>query len=154
MTWIPIFVPIGFFIAVFVVVAGAYYSLRRTKPEITPNDYLNLILSYRGPLGAVIEGSSKRSGISKQRKQQPVESTAPPQLAEYLLYFFLSKRDRVNLIGDLEEEYTIVQTKFGRRSATLWYYKQALTSIGPQARKWVVKWGAVAWVEEWVRRHL
>lgn len=92
---------------------------------------------------------------SRQRKhQQLVESTEPPLLAEYLLYFFLSKRDRVNLIGDLEEEYGIVQTKFGRRSATLWYYKQVVTSIGPQTSKWLIKWGAIGWVEEWVRRHL
>ena len=87
-------------------------------------------------------------------QQQLIEPGRPPRLAEYTLFLFLSGRDRINMIGDLEEEYRYLEVKFGRRAARIWYFKQVITSIGPQLRRAVFRWVSIAWIEEWVRRHL
>ena len=51
---------------------------------------------------------------------------------EYLLYFFLPKKDREHIPGDLAEEYnTILVPKFGLASARRWYWKQVFTSVWP-----------------------
>jgi hypothetical protein len=76
-----------------------------------------------------------------------------PKFAEYLLYLFLSKKDREHLIGDLAEEYLEVRAKFGQRAANFWYYKQVISSIWPLSRK-AVRWTLIAGVGEWVRRHM
>jgi hypothetical protein len=77
---------------------------------------------------------------------------APPQLGEFALYMILSKEDREYLIGDLAEEYIDVRLKFGKRKASIWYYKQVLTSVWPIICK-SIRLGLLAWVAEWVRRH-
>lgn len=81
------------------------------------------------------------------------KGTGVPKFGEYLLYLFLSKSDREYLIGDLAEEYLEVRSKFGRRAANIWYYKQVITSLWPLSKK-AVRWGLIAWVGEWVRRHM
>lgn len=80
--------------------------------------------------------------------------SGPPKFGEYLIFMFLSKQDRINLIGDLEEEYRESQERFGRRPAIFWYYKQVFASIGPVLWKQLVKWGVLAWIGEWIRRHI
>ena len=56
----------------------------------------------------------------------------PPKWGEYLLYFFLPKKDREHIPGDLAEEYnTILVPKFGLASARRWYWKQVFTSVWP-----------------------
>ena len=67
--------------------------------------------------------SSSRSADSK--------AIRPPVLGEYLLYFLLTKAERVYLIGDLTEEYEQVLIKFGKRAAVWWYYKQVFDSLWP-----------------------
>lgn len=85
---------------------------------------------------------------------QPAKSNGPPRLGEYALFFFLSKKDRINIPGDLEEEYREIEATFGTRAARIWYYKQVITSVGPLFRKGCLRWISIAWVEERVRRHL
>jgi hypothetical protein len=86
--------------------------------------------------------------------------TDPPKHAEQLLLLILCKRDRDNLMGDLEEDFRKVQAKQGIRFARLWYWKQALGSAWPLIRKLgrcatvaiAVKWlGAalVTWLGKW-----
>jgi transcriptional regulator with XRE-family HTH domain len=70
----------------------------------------------------------------------------PPKFAEYLLYFFLTKSERINLIGDTEEEYSEVLKKFGRRKADVWFYKQVFDSLRPLIRRSIAKAGLVIWV--------
>jgi hypothetical protein len=89
---------------------------------------------------------------NKRRASARVET--PPKFGEYLLYFFLSKQDRINLLGDLEEDFREVHKKFSRWPAKILYYKQVICSIGPVIWKRLAKWGAIAAVEEWVRRHI
>lgn len=55
----------------------------------------------------------------------------PPKFAEYLLYLFLTKSERINLIGDLTQEYGEVSEKFGIKHANLWFYKQVGDSLKP-----------------------
>jgi hypothetical protein len=68
----------------------------------------------------------------------------PPRAGEFLLYFFLPRKDRRTIPGDLCEEYfTIMVPKFGERVARIWYWKQVLSSI------WPVLSGRLWW---WIER--
>jgi hypothetical protein len=81
----------------------------------------------------------------------------PPRLGEYLLYLFLTKRERVSLIGDIEEEYVDVYERFGRRSAKIWYYKQVFDSLRPLIRRALAKTGVVLWLWKhtgWIYEHV
>jgi len=80
-------------------------------------------------------------------------SSIPPQFGERILLLILTKEERVNIPGDLEEEYRGIAAKHGVRYAKLWYYKQVVASAWPMIRK-VVRWGVLAWVEEWIRRRV
>lgn len=79
--------------------------------------------------------------------------TTPPQFGERLLLLILTKEERINIPGDLAEEFTEIVTKHGERYAKLWYYKQVVASAWPMIRK-AVRLGLLAWVEEWIRRRI
>ncbi len=55
------------------------------------------------------------------------------------------------LVGDLEERYWLIPGKFGARRANLWYWTQAIRSVGPIAWAWAKKLalkpviGVIAW---------
>lgn len=51
-----------------------------------------------------------------------------PKFTKYLLYF-LPKKDREPLLGDLKEEYREIYEKFGKRKARFWYYCQIAMSF-------------------------
>ncbi|MGB8510439.1 MAG: hypothetical protein WCD76_18845 [Pyrinomonadaceae bacterium] len=78
-------------------------------------------------------------------------SKMPPQLGERLLLLILKKEERVNIPGDLAEEFTEIAARHGERFAKLWYYKQVAASSWPMIRK-AVRWGLLASVGEWIRR--
>ena len=80
------------------------------------------------------------------------DKSRPPQFGEYILYLFLLKKDRDNVLGDLQEEYSEVLLKFGRTKAKIWYYKQVYTSIWPLLRRALLKWTALIGIGEWIRR--
>jgi hypothetical protein len=78
----------------------------------------------------------------------------PPEFATYLLWY-LPKKDREAVMGDLEEEFWIVYKRFGRRKAVIRYYYQVGASFWPyvvQAGKKLIKWGVMGWVGDLFRR--
>jgi hypothetical protein len=75
--------------------------------------------------------STGTAAITATSFQSEGETVRPPRVGEYLLYFLLTKRERVHLIGDLAEEYQEVFSAFGDRRATCWFYKQVLDSLWP-----------------------
>lgn len=76
----------------------------------------------------------------------------PPRFGERLLLLVLRTREeRVNIPGDLEEEYRGMATKHGERFAKVWYYKQVAASAWPMIQK-AVRWGLLVSALEWVRR--
>lgn len=78
----------------------------------------------------------------------------PPQLGERILLLVLStKEERINIPGDLEEEFKQIAAKHGARYAKLWYYKQVAASAWPMARK-AVGWGLLASIGAWIRRFI
>jgi hypothetical protein len=80
----------------------------------------------------------------------PVNTTTP-QLGERLLLLVLTKEERVNIPGDLAEEYVEIAEKHGKRFAKMWYYKQVAASAWPLIRK-ALRWGMLASIAEWIRR--
>jgi hypothetical protein len=75
----------------------------------------------------------------------------PPLLGERILLLILTKEDRVNIPGDLAEEFSEIAAKHGNRYAELWYYKQVAASAWPMIRK-AIRWSLLASVGEFIRR--
>ena len=65
--------------------------------------------------------------------------SAPPISAKFLFYFFLDKQNCDATVGDLEERYKTINKEFQRFRADLWYWKEAIRSIGPIVWAWVKK---------------
>jgi hypothetical protein len=85
-----------------------------------------------------------------------VSKTEPPWFAVYLLWF-LPRKDREAVMGDLEEEFHEVRDAFGWGWAALWYYFQVGASFWPyalSAAKKLIAWGVVGWVGQAIRRFI
>ncbi len=76
----------------------------------------------------------------------------PPINAEYLLYLFLRRNERDEVIGDLIETYGHVLRRFGKARADLWFYRQVVGSIAPLVRRCFVRIGALIWLGRILRR--
>jgi hypothetical protein len=75
-----------------------------------------------------------RGFYSGPRLEQVPEAQDPPQGAERLLLFLLPHKKGQALIGDLREEFAdFVLPEYGLRTAKLWFWSQALRSIGRYA---------------------
>lgn len=86
--------------------------------------------------------------------EEPAAST-PPRFAEYLLYIFLPKRSRDNMLGDLEEEYYKAYRRYGYRYAQVFYWSQVVRSLWPLIAALVqkaLKWGVLGWLGHAIRR--
>lgn len=93
-----------------------------------------------------------RNQNNKFRAKSRGNRVIPPELGEFLFYLFLSRAERENLIGDLQEEYLEVHSKFGKPKANIWYYKQVFTSLYPLIRRFVIKWGLIGVIGKWVSK--
>ncbi|HWN08349.1 MAG TPA: hypothetical protein VNO50_03605 [Pyrinomonadaceae bacterium] len=76
----------------------------------------------------------------------------PPLNAEYILYLFLGKEERDEVIGDLIESYGHVLRRFSKRHADIWFYKQVVGSVLPLFRRTLLKVGALVWLGRVLRR--
>jgi hypothetical protein len=76
----------------------------------------------------------------------------PPINAEYLLYLFLRRDEREVVIGDLLEGYGKILTRFNRRRADIWFYKQVGGSLLPLLRRALLRIGALVWLARLLRR--
>ncbi|MDQ3816210.1 MAG: hypothetical protein M3362_00800 [Acidobacteriota bacterium] len=83
----------------------------------------------------------------------PRQIHTPPQFGERLLLLILSKEERANIPGDLAEEYVEIAVKHTEGYARFWYYKQVVASAWPLIRK-TLRWGAVMWIGEWIRKYI
>lgn len=62
-----------------------------------------------------------------------------PKVADHLLYLVTSEEYRENLVGDLIEEYSELQARFGERYARIWFYRQVIASFWPLFRRAIYK---------------
>jgi len=72
------------------------------------------------------------------RNKKPIRRR-PPLNAEFLLYLFMAPQHCNALVGDLEERYNTIRKKFGARRANLWFWAQAIRSVGPIVCAWFRK---------------
>ena len=56
-------------------------------------------------------------------------SNKPPQLAKYLVYLLVPRKNREAILGDLSEDFQEVRKKFGLRKAKFHYWFQVIRSI-------------------------
>lgn len=101
-------------------------------------------------------GSFYSSIKHNSRAGQPYSikaSTSPPRISERLLLLIMTKAERANIPGDLEEEFKQIAAKHGARYAKLWYYKQVAASAWPLVRKAVGR-GLLASIGAWIRRYI
>jgi hypothetical protein len=74
-----------------------------------------------------------RAAELQRDKAQPKRLNTPPKSAKFLL-LLVPKRNRENLIGDLEEEFnTLLVPQYGLRLARLWYCWHVLLTLAPVA---------------------
>ena len=71
-------------------------------------------------------------------------SKSLPRTGELLLYVFLTRAERVNVIGDLLEDYHEAIQKFGRRAANRCFYIQVIRSLWPFLRNSLLRFGFVS----------
>jgi len=96
------------------------------------------IIATISALGKDKAGTLFRRTIRKQ-SGRGVSVPAPPINAKFLFFLFLDAKNCDATVGDLEERYRIVQREFGRLRANLWYWKEALHSVGPIVVTWARK---------------
>jgi hypothetical protein len=76
---------------------------------------------------------------SARRPIAPLNKVTPPLNAEFLFHVFMTPQSCDALLGDLEERYKLINKKFGRRRANLWYWTQTVTSLAPIVWAWAKK---------------
>jgi|GEM_PF-3562269 len=76
----------------------------------------------------------------------------PPFNAEYVLYLFLRREERDEVVGDLIESYGHITQRFGKRRADVWFYKQVAGSMLPLFRRSLLRLGAFVWIGRILRR--
>jgi hypothetical protein len=79
------------------------------------------------------------------------DEVGPPKPAEMMLYFFLPRNHREDLVGDLSQDYNEFAPKFGRRLANLMYCCRVAKEIAAVLglRLWML--GALlVWVISWI----
>jgi hypothetical protein len=151
-----------YLIALFVWVYLQLYRLKRWPEERRLRKQIHEVcvkaeglpqgLSEGERLAAVVLGAIFIFALTS-KTQAKTQRVGAPKFGQYLLYLFLSKKDREYLIGDLDEEYLEVRAKFGPRLADIWYYKQVATSAWPMIRK-AVRWGLLSTIGMWIRRFI
>jgi hypothetical protein len=81
--------------------------------------------------------SKRRNQKIARRNTLPPDTTPspvplPPEFATYMLWYLPMDREiREAVIGDLDEEFSILYDRFGRRKAVIWYYCQVGASFWP-----------------------
>lgn len=78
-------------------------------------------------------------GESTISRNTSIEKCRAPKTAELLLRFILPKDDRNAVIGDLDEEYQFIQTRFGSSIAIRWYCFQSARTIAIYAGRHLFK---------------
>lgn len=135
---------------------GALLKAAVWKQDLKPT---SVVITGNGKIKAQSETNDPdESGISTATSTTPELSqqsppATPPQSGERVLLLLLTKEERVNIPGDLAEEFAEIAAKHGARYAKLWYYKQVAASTWPMMRK-AIRWGILTWVVEWVRRRV
>ncbi len=96
------------------------------------------------------EETGARDMLKNDRRKR---SNHLPRLAEFLLYCFLSKKERDVFIRDLEKDFSsVILPKFGLRRARFWYWSQVFSSIALPLTRHVVKLLSLSWVLDRARR--
>ncbi len=88
-------------------------------------------------IGWVTNGELRQAeSLSNSLISSDTSAARPPCNAEFVFYLFLDAKNCDALVGDLEERYRLIHTKFGKRKADFWYWTQALRSVGPIVWAW------------------
>jgi hypothetical protein len=81
-----------------------------------------------------------------------VPEQPPPAAAERMLRWIIPLKLQDAILGDLAEMYADTHAKFGPREARRLYWWHALRSVAPVLRQAAVRWSALVWLGEWLRR--
>ena len=114
-------------------------------------DVVNLTLAGLSLLwGAGAMFRRQSSGWRCQTSAFPV-STEPPRYAKFLL-LLVPKRNRENILGDIEEEYRdVILPDYGLRAARLWYWSQVSLSLAPLIWTVLQRVAGLAFLWKWFR---
>lgn len=143
---------------------SVFQRLQNSLAQYSENAHRNLELLEPGMRQARLKNPEKiqhQAELFEEYYRQPYveiifrkESSYPPQLGEQLLLLILRTKDeRINIPGDLAEEYGEIKVKHGARFAKVWYYKQVAASAWPMIRK-ALRFGLYIWIGEWIRQRI
>ncbi|HEV2863071.1 MAG TPA: hypothetical protein VGX48_18795 [Pyrinomonadaceae bacterium] len=127
-------------------------EIERRNREPSPN--LKARLLEVEAKGAVLSQERRRVfALVKYTKVQSsvAQPSVSPKFGERILLLILTKEERANIPGDLEEEFRQIAAKHGERYAKLWYYKQVAASAWPIIWK-VARWGVIGSLGAWIKR--
>src|SRR5262249_5332073 len=89
------------------------------------------------------------------RHTETEDGMNPPAIAEFGLCFFLAKKQREAVPGDLAEQYRQMHERFGKNAASAIYVKDALLSLLPLFTgnfTRLLKWASIGWIGDCLRR--
>jgi|ERR1041385_1263890 hypothetical protein len=84
------------------------------------------------------------ASATKQSSAYPGATHPLPRFGEILLYLFLNRAERINLIGDLSEDYHEQIKKHGKRTATWVFHGQVIRSLTPRLGRVLVLLGIIS----------
>jgi hypothetical protein len=87
---------------------------------------------YRNHTQQANQGLSTESPLNTTSGAFQLESSTPTNLLQ-LFSFFMAGENCESFIGDLEERFGMILKARGRRSATLWFWRQVIQSLFPLA---------------------
>ena len=124
----------------------------RRAEEVGRQTVLPTVEQARSDAADAHENGHSRQQAELSNAQLKNHVMTPPQLGECILLLILSKDERINIPGDLAEEFAEIAAGHGEKFAKVWYYKQVIASAYPLIRN-AVRWGMLASIGEWIRRH-
>jgi hypothetical protein len=81
--------------------------------------------------GTLLRASAVSSSLVIYLDESGVTPITPPRSAEYLLLCLLPRKNREHFMGCLEEEFrTVLLPKYGEFWARVYYWSQAIQSLG------------------------
>lgn len=111
--------------------------IARMPKALRPIDFDPVVAEY-GPdfWNGRVWGQRFFTFRTSQSRKNSRRNIGVPLNAEFLFYLFLDKKNCDALVGDLEERFHLIHSKFGRRRAQFWYWWQTAISLGPLVGEW------------------
>ena len=121
--------------------------------DLTEDEYRMLVFRLVDSFG---RGFDEIGRLMTRLYQSSIGSdiSRPPLNAEYVLFLLLPREEMGFVIGDLIESYGAILSRFNKRRADIWFYKQVIGSLLPLLRRALLRVAALIWLGRIFRRFI